>query len=152
RRRQEDAGRQERRSDHGGLAMADEKKKKGKGQKDAKPQAKTGGKDAKAPPQPAAKDGKRGKGKTTEAAKQVAREAETTRDPNYVPRLKLRYKQSIAAALTKQFSYKNSMMVPRLQKVVINMGLGSAVANPKHIDTAVEDLRAISGQKPVVTR
>ena len=44
------------------------------------------------------------------------------------------------------------MMVPRLQKVVINMGLGAAVGNPKLIDTAVEDMRALSGQKPVVTR
>ena len=82
----------------------------------------------------------------------AAAETETVRDPNYIPRLKLRYRQSIAAALTKRFSYKNPMMVPRLQKVIINMGLGSAVANPKHIDTAVEDMRAISGQKPVVTR
>ena len=132
--------------------MADDKKKEGKGQKDAKAQPKGGGKDAKAPQKPAAKEGKGGKGKPAEAAKHVASEPEAVRDPNYVPRLKLRYRQSIAAALTKQFSYKNPMMVPRLQKVVINMGLGSAVANPKHIDTAVEDLRAISGQKPIVTR
>jgi large subunit ribosomal protein L5 len=131
--------------------MADDKKKEGKGQKDAKSPPKGGGKDAKAQPKAAAKEGKGGKGKPAEAAKQVV-EAETPRDPNYVPRLKLRYRQSIAAALSKQFSYKNPMMVPRLQKVVINMGLGSAVANPKHIDTAVEDMRAISGQKPVVTR
>jgi large subunit ribosomal protein L5 len=54
--------------------------------------------------------------------------------------------------LIKKFSYKNPMMVPRLQKVVLNMGLGAAVQNPKIIDSAVEDMRAISGQKPVVTR
>lgn len=52
----------------------------------------------------------------------------------------------------KQFEYKNAMQVPRLEKIVINMGLGEATQNPKVIDAAVEDLRAISGQQPVVTR
>jgi large subunit ribosomal protein L5 len=68
------------------------------------------------------------------------------------PRLLERYKQQAVPALTKQFNYKNPMQVPRLRKIVVNMGLGAAVANPKIIDTAVEDLKAISGQKPVVTR
>ncbi|AEJ44914.1 ribosomal protein L5 [Alicyclobacillus acidocaldarius subsp. acidocaldarius Tc-4-1] len=52
----------------------------------------------------------------------------------------------------KQFNYKNPLQVPRLEKIVINMGLGEATQNPKVIDAAVEDLRAISGQQPVVTR
>ena len=52
----------------------------------------------------------------------------------------------------KQFGYKNPMEVPRLQKIVLNMGLGAAVANPKIVDTAVDELGAITGQKPVVTR
>ena len=73
-------------------------------------------------------------------------------DPNYKPRLRLHYQKAVIAALTKRFSYKNPMMVPRLSKVVINMGLGAAVGNPKIIDSAVEDMRALSGQKPVVTR
>jgi len=68
------------------------------------------------------------------------------------PRLLEKYKQQAVPALTKQFNYKNPMQVPRLQKIVVNMGLGAAVANPKIIDTAVEDLKAISGQKPIVTR
>jgi large subunit ribosomal protein L5 len=68
------------------------------------------------------------------------------------PRLLEKYKQQAVPALTKQFNYKNPMQVPRLRKIVVNMGLGAAVANPKIIDTAVEDLKAISGQKPVVTR
>ncbi|MGA2450925.1 MAG: 50S ribosomal protein L5 [Polyangiaceae bacterium] len=55
-------------------------------------------------------------------------------------------------ALSKQFKYKNQMQVPRLEKIVLNMGLGAAVANPKLMDTAVEELVAISGQKPVITR
>ncbi|HSY24754.1 MAG TPA: 50S ribosomal protein L5 [Polyangiaceae bacterium] len=63
-----------------------------------------------------------------------------------------RYQQQAVPALSKQFQYKNPMQVPRLEKIVINMGLGAAVANPKIIDTAVEELKAISGQRPVVTR
>jgi large subunit ribosomal protein L5 len=68
------------------------------------------------------------------------------------PRLFDKYKDSVIPALTKQFNYKNPNQVPRLQKIVVNMGLGAAVANPKIIDTAVEELKALSGQKPVVTR
>ncbi|OJY21153.1 MAG: 50S ribosomal protein L5 [Myxococcales bacterium 68-20] len=55
-------------------------------------------------------------------------------------------------ALLKQFSYKNPMQVPKLEKIVVNMGLGQAVTNPKIIDSAVDELRAFTGQKPVVTR
>ena len=68
------------------------------------------------------------------------------------PRFLTRYNEQIVPALTKQFGFKNPMQVPRLEKIVINMGLGAAVANPKIIDAAVEELRAITGQKPVVTR
>ncbi|WP_273368033.1 50S ribosomal protein L5, partial [Alicyclobacillus herbarius] len=52
----------------------------------------------------------------------------------------------------KQFNYKSIMQVPRIEKVVVNMGLGEAVQNPKVIDAAVDDLTRITGQKPVVTR
>src|SRR5258708_22614930 len=62
------------------------------------------------------------------------------------------YKQTAVPALIKQFNYKNPMQVPRLEKIVVNMGLGAAVANPKIIDTAIEELKALSGQRPVVTR
>jgi large subunit ribosomal protein L5 len=68
------------------------------------------------------------------------------------PRLFESYKEKAIPALTKQFNYKNPMQVPRLEKIVVNMGLGAAVANPKIIDTAVEELKALSGQRPVVTR
>jgi large subunit ribosomal protein L5 len=137
--------------------MAD-KKNEGKAAKDKDKAAPKGGKDgggAKAPPKDGggkAKDAKGGKGKQTEADKAAAAQPEKPRDPNYVPRLRAHYKNSVVAALTKRFTYKNPMMVPRLQKVVINMGLGAAVGNPKIIDSAVEDMRAIGGQKPVVTR
>jgi len=76
----------------------------------------------------------------------------TPEDPNYVPRTKQRYAESVVPAMRKQFSYKNPMQVPRLQKVVVNMGLGQAVQNPKVIDSAVSDMRAITGQSPIVTR
>jgi large subunit ribosomal protein L5 len=68
------------------------------------------------------------------------------------PRLAEKYTKDIIPALTKQFSFKNPNQVPKLEKIVINMGLGAAVTNPKIIDAAVEELRAITGQKPVVTR
>jgi len=68
------------------------------------------------------------------------------------PRFATKYTKDVALALIKQFGYKNPMQVPRLAKIVVNMGLGAAVANPKIIDTAVEELKAMSGQKPVVTR
>jgi large subunit ribosomal protein L5 len=68
------------------------------------------------------------------------------------PRFRIRYAKEVVPALTKQFSFKNPMQVPRLEKIVVNMGLGAAVANPKIIDAAVEEIRAVTGQKPVVTR
>jgi large subunit ribosomal protein L5 len=58
----------------------------------------------------------------------------------------------VRPALKEKFGYDNGMRIPRLEKVVVNMGLGRAVANPKMIDSAVEDLAAITGQKPVVRR
>jgi large subunit ribosomal protein L5 len=68
------------------------------------------------------------------------------------PRFKIKYRDSIAPTLRKQFGYKNVMQVPRLQKIVINMGLGEAVQNPKVIESAVAEIAQITGQKPVVTR
>src|SRR6185503_370864 len=68
------------------------------------------------------------------------------------PRLRERYKKEIVGALMKRFNYTSPMQVPRLSRIVINMGLGAAVGNPKIIDSAVQELSAITGQKPVVTR
>ena len=67
-------------------------------------------------------------------------------------RLKDRFLNEITPALIQKFNYSSVMQVPRVEKVVINMGVGDAVANPKLIDAAMQDLQAISGQKPVVTR
>ena len=69
-----------------------------------------------------------------------------------MPRLKDIYKSEAIPALMKKFSYKNVMQVPRLEKIVINMGLGDTKDNPKSLDSAVDDLTVISGQKPVVTK
>ncbi|HMF55604.1 MAG TPA: 50S ribosomal protein L5 [Pyrinomonadaceae bacterium] len=67
-------------------------------------------------------------------------------------RLKDRYQKEIAPAISKEFSITNPMAVPRLEKIVINMGMGEAVGNSKVLDTAADELRAITGQKPVVTK
>jgi large subunit ribosomal protein L5 len=70
----------------------------------------------------------------------------------YTPRLQDKYKKAVVPALMKEFSFENQLEVPRLTKVSINMGLGMATQNPKIIETAVVELAAICGQKPVVTR
>jgi large subunit ribosomal protein L5 len=67
-------------------------------------------------------------------------------------RLRERYKQEIAPALMRDLGVKNLLATPRLSKIVINMGLGEATQNPKILDSAVEELSAITGQKPVVTK
>ena len=67
-------------------------------------------------------------------------------------RLREHYETVVRPALTKEFGYKNPMQLPRIDKVVINMGVGKAVQDSKKIQSAVKDLTAISGQKPVVTR
>jgi large subunit ribosomal protein L5 len=70
----------------------------------------------------------------------------------YEPRLRKKYKDEIIPQLMKEFSLRNVMQVPKLDRVVINMGLGEAVQNAKLIESAVEELTAITGRKPIVTR
>jgi len=67
-------------------------------------------------------------------------------------RLRERYKTEVIPALMRDQAYTNVLQVPRLEKIVLNMGLGEAVQNPKLIDVAVDEMTAIAGQKPVVTR
>ena len=67
-------------------------------------------------------------------------------------RLKEKYRKEIAPALAKQFGIKNSMAVPKISKVVVNMGMGEAISNAKILDTAVDELKSVTGQKPVVTK
>ena len=70
----------------------------------------------------------------------------------YIPRLKQQYDQELRDALLKQFGYKNRMEVPRLDKVVLNMGVGEGVADSKKVNAAAADLGLIAGQKPVITK
>ncbi len=67
-------------------------------------------------------------------------------------RLKEKYRKEIAPALAKEFGIENVMAIPKIEKVVVNMGMGEAIANSKILDTAVEELRVVTGQKPVVTK
>ncbi len=71
---------------------------------------------------------------------------------NYEPRLIKKYKDEVLPQLMKDFSLKNIMEVPKLERIVINMGLGEAVQNAKIVESATEELAAITGRKPIVTR
>ncbi|MGD0152427.1 MAG: 50S ribosomal protein L5 [Thermacetogeniaceae bacterium] len=66
--------------------------------------------------------------------------------------LKERYRQEIVPQMVKKFNYKNVMQVPALEKVVVNMGVGEAIQNPKSLEAAVKDMTTITGQRPVVTK
>jgi large subunit ribosomal protein L5 len=67
-------------------------------------------------------------------------------------RLKDKYRNEIAGALAKEFDIKNPMAIPKIEKIVVNMGVGEAISNGKVLDTATEEIRLITGQKPVVTK
>lgn len=131
--------------------------------KEDSPKKEKGGADAKgggAAKGGAAKGGEAKGGKKDKGGKKAEAEAEPTADaaeaaaPEVVPepRLCVKYTQAVVPHLMKRFSYKNPMQVPRLKKIVLNVGLGAAVQNPKLIDAAVEELATVAGQKPVVTR
>lgn len=86
--------------------------------------------------------------KKAKASKKAASSAEQPTPP----RLRKKYKEEVVGALMKHFDYKSVMQVPRLQKIVVNMGVGEAISNSKLLDAAVEDMRKITGQQPQVTR
>ena len=69
-----------------------------------------------------------------------------------VPRLKQKYKEEVVLALREEFDYSNVMQVPRVTKVVVNIGMGEALENVKSLDAAVKDVSTITGQRPVITR
>ena len=117
--------------------------------------------DAKEPKKGAPADGK-GKGGKGAPQAGAARKAKApvgnagevrsfTRPKGYKPRMKSIYEQKVRAELTKKFGYQNVMQVPRLEKIVLNMGVGEAVNDRKKVESAVNDLMMISGQKPVTT-
>jgi large subunit ribosomal protein L5 len=116
--------------------MADDKKKAGKA---------TGGGAQSGAPQKVVK------------VKKVAPAADATprdhsRPEGYQPRMKAHYEQVVRTAMMTKFGYKNHMQVPKLEKIVINMGVGEAVNDRKVVDNAAGDLALIAGQKPVITR
>jgi large subunit ribosomal protein L5 len=102
-------------------------------------------------PQEAAKAAKKAAKKEKSAGTNVAVGKES-RDANYVPRFKQRYQDQIKADLMKQFGYKNVMQVPKINKVVLNIGAGEGAADSKKIQQAQNDLTAIAGQKAIVTK
>ena len=73
-------------------------------------------------------------------------------EEKYVPRLKTKYLNEVKPAMQEKFQYKNVMEIPKFEKIVVNMGVGEAATDSKAIDGAVRDLRAITGQQPMVTR
>jgi large subunit ribosomal protein L5 len=103
-----------------------------------------------APQTQKAPKGDKAKGKPP--AKEAAPKRGPTPKGDYEPRLKLRYRNEIKQRLKEQFSYTNDMQIPRLEKIVINMGVGEATADSKKLQSAMEALTAIAGQKPVATK
>jgi large subunit ribosomal protein L5 len=94
------------------------------------------------------------KGEQAAAPRQAAAKAEQAApsQPTGPGGLRLRYRQEAMPALQREFGYANPMQIPRLEKVVVNIGLGEAIQNAKALDAAVGDLTQITGQKPIVTR
>jgi large subunit ribosomal protein L5 len=131
---------------------------KGKGQKKAPggtggkaaPKAKSGPK-AEAKPKAEVKAKAVAKAKAGPKAETTAR-AKVSGGNGAAPRLQTRYRDEVRAQLKTELGLQNVMEVPRLQKIVLNVGLGEAVANAKLLETAAEEIAAITGQKPVITR
>jgi large subunit ribosomal protein L5 len=103
-------------------------------------------------PREAAKAEKKAAKRENKSAGTQVAVGETAHDPDYVPRFKQRYNEVIRPQLMKEFGYKNIMQVPRINKVVLNIGAGEAASDSKKIQQAQNDLTAIAGQKAVVTR
>ena len=121
--------------------MPDEKEKE---KKEAKPKG-----DAKPKAEAKGKEGKKGKGKDAPAAVQQVGEAEP---PNRVPRLKEHWEKKVLPDLMKRFGYSNRMQAPKLTKIVVNMGVGDAIQEPRYLEKAMAELAVITGQKPAFRR
>ncbi len=133
--------------------MSAEQAKPGKGSKaPAKAPAKAPSKaPAKAPAKAGGAPQKKGdKGAAKSSGPQIGDRPKLPAD--YIPRLRTHYEQNVRTALTKRFQYENPMQVPHLVKIVVNMGVGDAVANAKAMDSAVRELAAITGQRPAVAK
>lgn len=92
----------------------------------------------------------KGKGQTKPQAKAAGPTRATP--AGYAPRLRTQYREDVVPKLKKEFGIENGMAVPRLEKIVINMGVGAAVGQPSLLEGAVKDLTRIAGQKPIITR
>ncbi len=101
----------------------------------------------KGPPSKGGKGAPRDKG--APKAEKVAR---APRPKDYKPRMKMHYEKVVREALTKEFGYKNAMQMPRIEKIVLNMGVGEAVNDRKKVDAAAKDLAMIAGQRAVITQ
>jgi large subunit ribosomal protein L5 len=125
--------------------MSDKGAKEPRAKKQAQPQ---GGKDD------ARQHGAKAESKPQRAKADAApaRAPKAPRDPDYVPRFKKRYEEVVRPQLVTEFGYKNPLQAPRIRKVVLNIGAGEAAGDQKKIQSAVNDLTAIAGQKAVVTR
>ena len=99
-----------------------------------------------------AKEQKAKPAKEQKEAKAEAPKEKTPPRQRIIPRLLLRYRERVVPALSSRFGYKNPMAVPRLSKIVLNMGLGEAIANAKALDSAAAELTAVTGRKPAVRR
>jgi large subunit ribosomal protein L5 len=136
--------------------MAEAKTEKGaKGDKSAKGDKATKGDKAAAAPKSAKPDVAEAKGAKPrkEAGGEVAASGAVKAPPkDYVARLKKMYQDEIVPKLVQEFGYKNALEVPRLEKIVLNMGVGEAVNDTKKVTSAAADLAMIAGQKPVITR
>ncbi len=111
--------------------------------------------DEKTKPDKKAEKAEKKKGKPAEQAAAPEAKAPAPKEPPRpaVPaRLRIRYEQAVRLELMKEFGFKNPMQAPKLEKIVVNMGLGEAINNGKIIDASVEQLGSITGQKPVVTK
>jgi large subunit ribosomal protein L5 len=90
--------------------------------------------------------------KKVEKAEKKAGKAANSDSNSYAPRLKAEYEQTIVKAMTEKFGYENRLQVPRLDKIVINMGVGEASQDKKKVQTAAAEMELIAGQKPVITK
>jgi len=133
--------------------MSDAGKKGPKADKGAKTEKapKGGGNPAEKAKAEAKADKKAKKGADKAAGTQIAT-GEAARDPNYVPRMKQRYRDVIHPEMMKEFGYKNPMQVPKINKIVLNIGAGEGSQDTKKIQAAQNDLTAIAGQKAVITK
>jgi large subunit ribosomal protein L5 len=122
-----------------------------KGAKDAKGRESKAAKPARPPKEGRQPAGREARDAQPERAEASAQREKRPERPAPVPRLQVHYRDAVVKQLMQQFGYKTAMQVPRIEKIVLNMGVGEAVADRKIMDNAVSDLAKISGQKPLVT-